>query len=121
MSLLILKTTVIPGRQVGRRLGFPTLNFKINKEVRMPEFGIYVGYVNKMPAVFNYGPRKTFGLTKPFLEAHLLDFSGEWREKAVEIELVSYLREVKKFETEEKLKEQIRRDIEQAKKQLFSE
>ncbi|MDD4351744.1 MAG: riboflavin kinase [Candidatus Gracilibacteria bacterium] len=112
---LTFKVSVVPGRGVGKKLGFPTLNFILPAGSGL-EFGVYAGYVNEYAAVFNYGPRPTFDLAEAILEAHLLGFSGTWEEVEVQVTLGTFLREIRKFDSADDLKKQIREDIRQAKK-----
>jgi riboflavin kinase / FMN adenylyltransferase len=73
---------VTPGRQLGRRLGLPTLNLPWAPELS-PAFGVYAAEVMSAsgiaePAVMNWGVRPTVeaGAVAPLLEAHLLRPSG---------------------------------------------
>ena len=104
---------VISGRGVGRKLGFPTLNFK-----EAPEnlaYGVYAGYVDEYPAAFSYGPRATFGIEEALLEAHLLDFNSNWEKKDAKVQLKYFLRENLKFQSEKELVRQIAQDVKKSK------
>ncbi|MFH1497983.1 MAG: riboflavin biosynthesis protein RibF [Verrucomicrobiota bacterium] len=69
---------VTPGKQLGRTIGFPTLNLPWGATLS-PRLGVYVARVSKaegseaLPAVMNFGLRPTVEqTTAPQLEIHLL-------------------------------------------------
>lgn len=73
---------VEPGRQLGRTLGFPTLNLRWQPEL-VPARGVYAAEVVTPagvaePAIINWGVRPTVDATpaQPLVEAHLLRPSG---------------------------------------------
>ena len=112
---------VLPGKGMGRRIAFPTLNFQWSPEV-LPRFGVYLVLLRRngsdtvYPAVANYGVRPTLEETDdPLMEVHLLDpESVPDAGDRVRIALVDYLRPEKTFPSLEALKEQIARDVELA-------
>ena len=67
-------------------------------------------------AVLNIGCRPTLKLPQPQLrvEAHLLDFSGEIYEQELELTFLQKLREEQKFPSLAALREQVSRDVAQA-------
>lgn len=110
---------VVYGQQLGRKLGFPTANVRLNR-YRSPLSGVFAvealidgKFVN---GVANIGIRPTVaGLIKPILEVHLLDFDQTIYGKRVSVRPVKKLREEKKFSSLDELKENIARDVERAK------
>ncbi len=106
---------VVPGRQLGRRLGFPTANIDPNG-LQLPPDGVYAGKVRvddrEFRAVLNLGVRPTVseGAAR-LLEAHLLDFDANLYGAEVEVEFATFLRGEKKFASTEALRAQIARDI----------
>ncbi len=106
---------VFHDRQVGRTLGFPTLNIKTEIDRFLIKEGVYSGYTfidgKKYKAVINYGARPTFDLNGKLIEAHVIGYNGNLYNKVVKIYFLKYLREVKKFNDIEKLKAQIEEDI----------
>jgi riboflavin kinase / FMN adenylyltransferase len=109
-----IKGTVINGKNKGEGMGFPTINLEINDENRDDlESGVYAGKVffndvEKKVAIF-------IDLEKKILEAYILNFSGNLREKTVEVEIGEKIREVIKFENDEDLIKQIEKDVEKIK------
>jgi len=124
---------VVPGRGVGRRLGFPTANLDVRREVRLP-YGVYAAWAHveneRLPSVANVGSRPTFsgaaasvagqGLRADRLvEAHILEPTGrEIYGRTVELEFVKKLRDERRFGTDAELAAQIARDAEAARRVL---
>lgn len=107
---------VAPGKQLGRRLGFPTLNVSWEPDLR-PRFGVYAVLVSgaktrePLPAVANYGLRPTVeNATIPRLEIHVLASCPFGEGDELSIEWLSFLRPEKKFAGVEELRAQIALD-----------
>jgi riboflavin kinase / FMN adenylyltransferase len=62
-------------------------------------------------SVTNVGVRPTFNGSGLSVETHLLDYSGNFAPKRIEVRFWKRLREEKKFSGPEELKEQIAKDI----------
>ncbi|MCL2377901.1 MAG: riboflavin biosynthesis protein RibF [Defluviitaleaceae bacterium] len=111
---------VTPGRQLGRTIGFPTINLYPECEKFLPSDGVYssrviVGEVCYR-GVTNIGFRPTVeGTGMPrSVETHLLDFDGgELYGRQVRVELLRFIRPERKFESLNKLKAQILLDCKQ--------
>ncbi len=122
MKEAVFKGRVVHGKEVGRTLGVPTLNFEPKPEG--VDFGVYVGFVRilvpnsveqkKYPSVANWGPQPTFKSEEPLLEVHVLDFSDELYGKEVSFEFLKKIRDVRTFESPEALKGQIQKDLVEA-------
>ncbi len=112
---------VVRGFQRGSGIGFPTANVSPGKELLPPE-GVYAVYVEwsgaRHPAVANIGFNPTFANESLSLEIHLLDFRGDLYGSSLNILFVRRLREERKFESPEKLAEQIGKDVDRARKVL---
>ena len=114
-----LAGVVIPGDHLGNQLGFPTANLDTSGLV-LPPGGVYAARATldsvAYEAVLNIGRRPTLQNPDPPLrvEAHLLDFNGDLYGKELEIAFVEKLREERKFDSLGELRDQIGRDIEQA-------
>ena len=107
--------TVFEDRKVGTSLGFPTLNIKIENDKHRLKDGVYQGCSVidgvKYPAVINYGARPTYNLQEKLVEAHLIGFNGLLYGKTVKLNFEKYLRDIIKFSSEEDLKEQLKKDV----------
>jgi len=114
---------VVRGRRLGRRLGCPTANIIPESEV-LPPFGVYAvwGVLHRkiFDGVANYGLRPTVSKDRrrAELELHLFDFAGNLYERAIEVFLVSKLREERRYTSLESLRRQITADVRRARRIL---
>lgn len=106
--------SVTAGQQRGRRLGFPTINLVPPPRKLLPPEGVYAVRVQTPRGTFggmaNLGPRPTFGDSTVGIEAFLFDTTVELYGAHVRLELVSRLRDTRKFPDSAALVEQIKRD-----------
>ena len=113
--------TVVKDRGVGTTLGFPTANIKIEKHKQPVKEGVYAGHVfidgKKHDAIVNFGSRPTFGGNEVLLEAHIADFGGDLYGQNLTVYFDYYLREIRKFFSEEELKKQLAADLAAIKKE----
>lgn len=108
--------TVQHGRGVGHTLGFPTANISLDSTRKMlPKEGVYAVRINGHAGMANLGAAPTFGVEKPLLEAHLLDFHGDLYGQTVTVKFLHRLRDIVRFNTAEALQHQLLTDLEQAK------
>ena len=112
---------VLKGRQLGKKIGFPTANIDI-KDYIISKPGVYAvkvqNYNSKklIKGIANLGYRPTFNQKKILLEVHLLNFSGNLYNKYLTINFLKFIRSEKKFKNIEQLKKQIKIDLLKAKK-----
>ncbi len=110
---------VVPGTGTGRKFTFPTLNLRPEQEL-LPAKGVYItrtvleGEPSSHRSVTNVGMRPTFNGTGLTVETHLLDYSGNFSPKKIEVRFWKKLREEKKFAGPEELRAQIGKDIAKA-------
>ncbi len=113
---------VVSGKGRGVGLGFPTANIIPEKELLPPE-GIYAAFVDvegkRYLSALNIGEKPTFADYTFTFEVHLLDFSGDLRGKRLNTEFVARLRNIIKFDSSEKLKQQIGADVDKARSLLL--
>lgn len=111
-----LRGTVVPGRRLGRTLGFPTANLDTGDGLLLPA-GVYAGLAHlpdgsSRRAAINLGPQPTIDPRAPAaVEAHLLDFSGELEGTEIEIEPRRFLRPQRHFAGLEELRAAIAADV----------
>ena len=109
------------GKQLGKKIGFPTANIDI-KDYVLAKPGVYaVGVkmhnkVNYLKGIANLGFRPTFGGKKILLEVHLFNFSGNLYNKYLTVEFKKFIRKEKKFKNVHQLRKQIKFDLLRAKK-----
>jgi len=113
--------TVVKGEGIGLSLGFPTANLLPENEL-IPSTGIYATQVklglNTYPSVTNIGFRPTFGGKKLTIETHLLRFKKKIYGKTMCVRFFKKIREERPFSSAQELTEQIKKDVEIAKKIL---
>tara|TARA_B100000073_G_scaffold1656_1_gene1408 strand:- start:251 stop:1177 length:927 start_codon:yes stop_codon:yes gene_type:complete len=109
------------GRQLGKKLGFPTANIDIRNYI-LASPGVYSvkvknpkGY-NYLKGIANLGYRPTFNGKKILLEVHLFNFSGNLYNKYLTVEFKKFIRKEKKFKNVDQLRKQIKIDLLKAKK-----
>ena len=109
------------GRQVGKKIGFPTCNIDI-KDYVLAKPGVYAVKVLRknnskyIKGVANLGYRPTFKQKKILLEVHLFNFSGNLYNKYLSVEFLKFIRKEKKFKNINQLTSQIKTDLNIAKK-----
>ena len=114
-----LEGGVTHGFQVGRKLGFPTVNVAVEPGLLLPARGVYVTETVLPEGVFravtNVGSRPTFtDADIVSVESYLLDFSGDLYGREVQVRFLKYLRPERPFENAQALSEQIARDVQAA-------
>jgi riboflavin kinase/FMN adenylyltransferase len=105
---------VVYGRQLGRTLGVPTANIRLNR-YKAPVAGVFVvrveGLDREYDGVANVGVRPTLGGKEWLLEVHLFDFAGDVYGKHLCVSFRQKLRDEQAFDSLEELKAQIGRDM----------
>ncbi|MGI8841334.1 MAG: bifunctional riboflavin kinase/FAD synthetase [Caulobacteraceae bacterium] len=109
-----IEGVVQKGRQLGRRLGFPTANVPLGDYVA-PRFGAYATRTRladgrHLPGVANIGVNPTTGEVAPRLEVWLFDFDEDIYGETIETDLIAFLRPEEKFPSIAAMVEQVRRD-----------
>lgn len=115
---------IIEGDQRGRKLGFPTANLAIPSGLLVPADGVYAVYVHneageKLKGVANIGNNPTFTRQTRRIEVHILDFDRFIYGQQLKIEFIERIRGEIAFTNIEQLKQQMKADIEFARKYYF--
>ncbi len=113
-----MRGRVVRGNQLGRTLGFPTANLRLERR-RAPLTGIFAVRVHGaadsgLPGVASLGTRPTVCGVETLLEAHLFDFSGDLYGQEIEVEFVAKLRDEERFPDLKSLTVQMNRDAHDA-------
>jgi riboflavin kinase/FMN adenylyltransferase len=110
------------GDKRGKKLGFPTANIEVAPGQALPAGGVYAcrAYISgkAYSAMTNMGTRPTFGGGPQTIETYLLDYKGDLYGQELAIDIIERLRDEKKFDTPEQLKEQIAQDVRQGRARL---
>jgi riboflavin kinase/FMN adenylyltransferase len=112
---------VVKGAGRGKGLGFPTANLDVCDTLVVPKDGVYFGTVSIMeddrsplPAIINIGDNPTFGISKKWIEAYIIDFDKRIYDKEIKIKFLDRHRDEVKFNSSDELIDQIRKDVRQA-------
>jgi riboflavin kinase/FMN adenylyltransferase len=108
---------VIKGEGRGKKIGIPTANLQIDRDLLIPSTGVYVTETHfsgmKYRSVTNVGHNPTFSEDRALsVETHIIDFNGDIYGEKIEVNFFSRLRSEMKFSSVNELVAQVRRDIE---------
>ncbi|MDR3180330.1 MAG: bifunctional riboflavin kinase/FAD synthetase [Prevotellaceae bacterium] len=113
-----LQGVVVEGSKMGRQLGFPTANMQLYEPLKqLPADGVYAVLVTvarrEYRGVMNVGVRPTLK-TAPIrvIETHIFDFDEDIYGQPIEVRLVQRIREERRFNSLDELKQQIAKDKE---------
>ena len=118
----ILSGVVVHGKALGRTLGIPTANLRLEEGLAVPKFGVYACSCLidgvRYPAVTNLGTRPTVEGSSITVEPWILDYSGDLYGRRIILEFHYFLRPEKKFPSLEALKEEIKRNADETRAYL---
>lgn len=107
---------IVHGAHLGHTIGFPTINQELQANKLTPKMGVYASRVvidgMAYKSISNLGIKPTVTDSHHVgLETHILGYSGDLYGQNLKTELLFYIRPEEKFKSVDKLKEQIRDDI----------
>lgn len=110
-----LTGTIIKGKQLGRTIGFPTANLKIEEDYKLiPLKGVYIvsSQINgeKVYGMMNIGHNPTVGGEQLSIEVHYLNFDADLYNQKMAVSIHQRIRGEEKFDSITLLKEQIEKD-----------
>ncbi|MBR5019663.1 MAG: riboflavin biosynthesis protein RibF [Bacteroidales bacterium] len=111
---------VVAGNRIGRTLGFPTANMQLYEPLKLvPGNGVYAVWVDvlgrRCKGVCNIGTRPTVGLGGArTIETHILDFDEDIYGLDLRIEFCARLRDERRFDSLDLLKQQLALDRQKA-------
>ena len=113
---------VLHGRQIGRTIGFPTINQEFPYYIVQPHRGVYLSRVTidgcRYKGITNIGVKPTVKDDDDVVaETHIIGFDGDLYDRNVTVSLICFMRGERKFEDLDKLKEQLGADLEFAEKE----
>ncbi len=124
-----IRGEVIAGDRRGREIGFPTANLS-GIDVIVPAAGVYAGFAlvgqsqsgpSAYKAAIHIGPNPTFGPdSRVKVEVHLIDYDGDLYGQQLMVDFVARVRDIARFDSPEKLIDQLNRDIESVRTLLQS-
>ena len=111
---LKLSGEVVHGRKIGRTIGFPTANLDYDKKFILPAIGVYYTNVkvnnNIYKGITSVGNNPTVDGKKLTIETYILDFNEDIYEKYIDVFFIKKIRNEKKFNGIEQLKDQLKKD-----------
>jgi riboflavin kinase/FMN adenylyltransferase len=115
-----ITASVVHGKQLGRKLGIPTINQYAPEGKLLPAAGIYITRAKIgerwFGGVSNVGVHPTVDKQAALnCETHLLGFDEDIYDRVVTIEFIRRLRDEKRFDTVEELRNTIASDVQKAK------
>mgnify|MGYP001616120681 CR=1 FL=1 len=114
---------VIPGKQIGRLLGFPTINLDNPQLLIGKKEGVYACLVKIADEIHKgilyYGPRLILKEKENILEIYILDFDKDIYDQTISFQLKNYIRPVKDFLDFEEFKKQLILDCSRAREILL--
>lgn len=103
------------GDQRGRTIGFPTINQRYPEDLVKLRYGVYKTKVlvdgKQYDAITDIGHRPTYETDYVISETFIKAFSGDLYGKQITVIPIKFLRDEKKFNSLEELKEQIQKDL----------
>ena len=118
---------VAHGEHVGTSLGFPTANIVPDSDQQLiPANGVYAVKVEldnsqeQKHAMMNIGHRPTFDGQQQTMEAHIFQLSQDLYGQHLSVSFIKRLRDERRFNSQEALKEQLRHDARQT-EELFNQ
>lgn len=118
--LHFMKGKVVRGKQLGRKLGIPTINLELKPSAYLMRRGVYFTRCRIGTAIYNsvtnvgHNPTISDADANWYVETHVLDFNKEVYGEPVVIEFLKWHRAELSFEGLEALKDQLLKDIESA-------
>ena len=109
-----IEGTVIHAKKLGRTIGFPTANLKLESNLIIPKRGIYATKVYIGDEVYigatNIGYNPTVNGEKISVETNILKFDQDIYGKTIKLEFLERIRDEKKFNDLNELKIQLKMD-----------
>lgn len=114
-----IRSSVVSGQQLGRLLGFPTVNQLLSPTSAPLRNGVYLTRTrvgrHVWRSITNVGVRPTVDGSTLCAETHLFDFDGDLYGCNIRVEFLEFIRPEQKFASVEDLTAQVLKDIEKAK------
>lgn len=119
----LITGTVVMGQKLGRKLGFPTANIRVEESYKLlPANGVYATYIyvdqKKYSGMLNIGVRPTIDGKSRTIEANIFDFNADVYGQRIQLELMGRIRDEMRFDDLDALKSRLNADRVAAKAML---
>ncbi|HIB36823.1 bifunctional riboflavin kinase/FAD synthetase [Mesonia sp.] len=116
-SEFLLSGSIVKGKGLGKGLGFPTANLKVEEDYKLiPQTGVYVVRSiidsEEVFGMMNIGYNPTVGGSEKTIETYFFNLDKNLYGKNIQIEMLKRIREEKKFSSVEQLVEAMKEDQE---------
>ena len=110
-----LTGTIIKGKQLGRTIGFPTANLKLDESFKLiPQNGVYIikSTLNKKTTfgMMNIGVNPTVEGKHQTIEINYFDFDEDIYDQKITVSISERIRDEQKFDSIALLKQQLEKD-----------
>ncbi|WP_268848181.1 bifunctional riboflavin kinase/FAD synthetase [Flavobacterium aestivum] len=110
-----LTGNITKGKQLGRTIGFPTANLKLEDDYKLvPQNGVYIvkSIINSRTVIgmMNIGFNPTVDGKHQTIEINYFDFNEDLYDKKITVSIIERIRAEQKFDSVELLKEQLEKD-----------
>lgn len=116
----LLRGEVVDGKKLGRTIGFPTANLKINEDMVLPKIGVYYTNVEYFGEIYkgitSVGLNPTVCGKNITIETYILNFDKNIYGDELKVYFIERIRNEEKFNSLDALKNQLYKDKEFAKK-----
>lgn len=116
---------IVAGKQLGRRIQFPTANLRPHQRWRFDETGVWAAWFEldgeRMACMVNIGRHPTVPDGPATIEAHIFDYEGDLYGREAAIETVAFLRGEVKFASVDALRRQLEEDARHARHILLGQ
>lgn len=112
-----IELEVVHGAQLGRTIGFPTMNQVFADGQLVPRFGVYASRTVidgvSYPSVTNVGRKPTVQYDgRPLAETYVIGAKGDFYGRTIPVALLDFIRPEQKFDSLEALTAQLHKDLE---------
>jgi len=109
--------TVVSGKKIGRKIGFPTANITVSESYKLiPKAGVYIVSSIIEGVLFygmmNIGKNPTFGENPQTIEVHFFNLNEDLYHHFLKIKILDFIRDETKFITSDDLQKQLKKDKE---------
>lgn len=110
----ILTGEIVHGKKLGRTIGFPTANLKVDENLALPKIGVYYTNIEIDSKIYkgitSVGNNPTVNGDTTTVETYILNFSQDIYGKQIKLYFIEKIREQEKFASLDELKKQLEKD-----------
>lgn len=121
--IAVINGVIVHGKGLGRTVGMPTANLNPARGMEIPQQGVYASIVHLRDGVFtgvtNIGERPTVDNdSRITIETNICDFDRDIYGEQMTLDIMYFLRPIRKMKSLEEVRNQVKKDKEEARKLL---